>query len=94
MAPITSEFIFGNLTASRSSRLLSSGFSDPGLSKLNSIHNNQNTSEASAPSKPLSKEVAKDFQSIRMTQDQPQNKSLLGKIADFIVNKKISSASA
>ena len=93
MAPITSEFIFGNLTASRSSRLLSSGFSDPGLSKLNSIHNNQNTSEASDPSKVLSKEAAKDYLTIRGSQDQ-SNKSLLGKIADFIVNKKISSASA
>ncbi len=41
----------------------------------------------------LTADVAKDFQGIRESlADKPQNRSLLGKIADFIVGKKLENA--
>lgn len=41
---------------------------------------------------PLTADVAADYRGIRANMEQPQNRSLLGKIADFIVNRKLDNA--
>lgn len=52
-----------------------------------------NSPQAGKPGESIDANKAKDFQGIRAAMtEQPQNRSLIGKIADFIVNAKINKA--
>ena len=91
MAPIT----FGSMTmAANVPRALRT--SDPGLNliqQMNSTFTAGDVQGQQGSKGKLTADVAKDFQGIRASMaEQPQNRSLLGKIADFIVNKKINDA--
>lgn len=94
MAPIT----FGSMTMAASVPKGLRTSNDTGIGfiqQMNSTFTAGKTEGAGQgpQSGTLTADVAKDFQGIRagMT-EQPQNRSLLGKIADFIVNAKINKA--
>lgn len=94
MAPIT----FGSMTMAASVPKGLRTSNDQGIGfiqQMNSTFTAQKTDGPGQGQKPgtLTADVAKDFQGIRESMaDKPQNKSLLGKIADFIVGKKLENA--
>ena len=89
--------IFGSMTMSGSipRGLRTSG--DTGIGMVQQLNSTWNTGEVGptgvgqgAPT--LTADVAADYKGIRANMEQPQNRSLLGKIADFIVNRKLDNA--
>ncbi len=92
MAPIT----FGSMTMATSVPRGLRATNDVGLNFINSINTQSMQTEAAGQGPKagtMTADVAKDFQGIRASMtEQPQNRSLLGKIADFIVNAKINKA--
>lgn len=93
MAPIT----FGSFTMPTSipRGLRTSG--DTGIGMVNQLNSTWNTGEvgptgAGQGTPTLTADVAADYKGIRANMEQPQNRSLLGKIADFIVNRKLDNA--
>lgn len=93
MAPIT----FGSMTMAASLPKALRTSNDQGIGFIQQMNSTftagQVDGQQQGPQGKLTADVAKDFQGIRASMaEQPQNRSLLGKIADFIVNKKINDA--
>ncbi len=92
MAPIT----FGSMTMAASVPKGLRTSNDQGIGFIQQMNSTFTAGEVQGQQGPqgkLTADVAKDFQGIRASMtEQPQNRSLLGKIADFIVNKKINDA--
>lgn len=92
MAPIT----FGSMTMPMNNvpRAIAQGDTGIGyIQNLNSAFSSGPTGQVGTGGGPkLTADVAADYKGIRANMGQPQNRSLLGKIADFIVNKKLDNA--
>lgn len=94
MAPIT----FGSMTMPTAipGGLRTSG--DAGIGFIQNLNSTFTTGETGnvgsgqgAPT--LTPDVANDYKNIKTNMEPPQNRSIIGRIADFIVNKKLDAAS-
>lgn len=70
---------------------------DKGIGFIQNLNSTSTSGEAGnvgsgqgAPT--LTADVAKDYQGIRANMEQPKNRSLIGRIADYIVGKKLDNA--